>query len=56
MVAEFKFGSGSGRRSGCHGRGGKLLQCLQGMYCVVQPEGSAVVGAHSLVVLHNDGR
>jgi hypothetical protein len=35
---------------------GELLQCLQGMCCVVQPEGSAVVGAHSLVVLHNDGR
>ena len=24
--------------------------------CVVQPEGSAVVGAHSLVVLHNVDR
>jgi hypothetical protein len=35
---------------------GELLQCLQGMCCVVQPEGSAVVGAHSLVVLHDDDR
>ena len=54
IVAEFKFGSGSGRRSDCHGRGGALAVLARNVLC------SATRGqcrrAHSLVVLHNNGR
>ena len=33
MVAGFKFGSGYGRRSGCHGRGGALVVLARNVLC-----------------------